>query len=310
MPKRLLRQWGGPVAVLFGLFMIFWNAPAYFANTSLIFQFMVYIVLAQGINLLYGFTGYLPFGYVGFFGIGAYAAGLAIQNGHLPGGLALIIGGLAAALVGLLLAPLLRLSGAYFAIGSLAASQVIYFLVSNPSMTPITNGPYGLALTASYHPLAAYLAMMAIMLVFTAGVIIIKKSHWGLVLHAIKDDPVSARSAGIPIVWARTAIWVVACVAAGLAGAAYGWHTSVFYPSTVFDLNISVFAIVFTLFGGGGTVLGPLLGVAVLFGLYNYIGISTPQYFQLVYGVIIMVMVLFLPSGLVSLIRRKGIHVL
>ncbi len=292
------------------LFLVFWNAPAFYANASLIFQFMMYMVLAQGINLLYGFTGYLPFGYVGFFGIGAYAAGLAIQDAHLPGVLSLLIGGLAATAIGLLMAPLLRLSGAYFAIGSLAASQVIYYVISNPALTPLTNGPYGLVLASNFHPVTSYVAMIVVLLATTLTMIVVKKSHWGLALLAVKEDPVSAEAAGVNVVSARTSAWLVSSLVAGLAGATYGWHTSVFYPATVFDLNISVFAIVFTLFGGGGTVLGPLLGVTVLFGVYNVIGISAPEYFQLIYGVIIMVMVLFLPNGLVSIVRRRGLHVL
>jgi branched-chain amino acid transport system permease protein len=73
--------------------------------------------------------------------------------------------------------------------------------------------------------------------------------------------------------------------------------------------EFTIFALVFTLFGGAATVLGPLVGVGVLYGLYNAVGISTPQNFQLIYGLLIMVLVLFLPDGLISLLRRRGIDV-
>ena len=82
-----------------------------------------------------------------------------------------------------------------------------------------------------------------------------------------------------------------------------------FYPDAVFTLQISVFAIVFALFGGVGTVLGPVIGAAVLYTLYAVIGVSTPQYFQLVYGALIVLLVLFLPGGVLSLFTRRGIDV-
>ena len=93
---------------------------------------------------------------------------------------------------------------------------------------------------------------------------------------------------------------------AGLAGGSYAWTVSVFYPEAVFDVATSIFAIVFVLFGGAGTLAGPLLGVVLLYGLYNAIGITVPQYFQLIYGLLIMLLVLFLPNGLVSLFSRRG----
>lgn len=111
--------------------------------------------------------------------------------------------------------------------------------------------------------------------------------------------------AGVNVVRERTFAWLISATLAGLAGAIYAWAVSVFYPEAVFDLSISVFAIVFALFGGVGTVLGPLLGAVVLYGVYNYIGVSQPQDFQLIYGVLIVLIVLFLPNGLLSIRLRS-----
>jgi branched-chain amino acid transport system permease protein len=115
--------------------------------------------------------------------------------------------------------------------------------------------------------------------------------------------------AGINVVRERIVAWLLSALIAGLAGGAFAWYVSVFYPETVFSGEFTIFAIVFSLFGGNGTVLGPILGVAVLYGIYNGVGISTPQYFQLIYGALIMLLVLFLPNGLVSLLRQWGIDV-
>jgi branched-chain amino acid transport system permease protein len=83
----------------------------------------------------------------------------------------------------------------------------------------------------------------------------------------------------------------------------------VFFPETVFGAEFSIFAIVFALFGGTSTLLGPIAGVVILYGVYNLIGVSAPQYFQLIYGFLIMALVLFLPNGLTSLLQRRGIDV-
>jgi len=82
-----------PLAILLGSALAFELLPSIYTNHALLFNLMVYLALAQGLNLLYGFTGYLPFGYVGFFGIGAYGASLLILRGHLPPLLALPLGG-------------------------------------------------------------------------------------------------------------------------------------------------------------------------------------------------------------------------
>lgn len=284
-------------------------APLVYANHAVIFQMMAFMVLAQGVNLLYGFTGYLPFGYVGFFGIGAYGMGIGVELFHLPGLAALLVGALFAVVVALILSPLLRLSGAYFAISSLAASEVLYNIVANPALTHITNGPYGESLVQSYHPLTSYVAMVVLLVLTTVLVIVIKNAPFGRALLAIREDPVSAEMAGIAVVRTRTTVWILSALIGGLTGAIFGWHLSVFYPSTVFDLSISILAIVFTLFGGGGTAIGPILGSVVLYGLYNAIGISAPQYFELIYGLLIVLLVLFLPGGVVSLLQRRGSYV-
>ena len=115
--------------------------------------------------------------------------------------------------------------------------------------------------------------------------------------------------AGVSVVRVRTIAWLISALIAGLSGGLFAWQISVFYPETVFDLSISIFAIVFTLFGGAGTLLGPIAGVLVLYGIYNAIGITVPQYFQFIYGALIVGLVLFLPNGLASLLTRRGIRV-
>ncbi len=307
MPRSALRN---SLWILISLGLVAALAPLAYANQLLLFNFIVFMVLAQGVNILYGFTGYLPFGYVGFFGAGAYGFALAVMHLHTGPWVALGAGALASVLFGCVLTPLLRLSGAYFAIANLAASLAIAEVVSNPALTDLTQGPYGVSLADTFAPTLSYGAAVAILLLTTACVLVLRYATLGLALQAVRDDPISAAMAGIPVVRTRILAWLLSALVAGLIGANFAWYVSVFYPDNVFSPDFSIFALVFALFGGVGTVLGPILGVLLLYGLYNTIGISTPQYFQLIYGLLIMVLVLFLPNGLASLLRRWGIHVI
>ncbi len=283
--------------------------PAVYSNRLLLFNFIVFATLAQGINVIYGFTGYLPFGYVGFFGAGAYGFSLLVMHLHAPPLVALGGGAAAAVGVALVLSPLLRLSGAYFAIASLAASLALMHTVSNPELEALTRGPYEVSLSGVFDPTSAYATGLAILAASVALVVWLRNSRFGLALQAMRDDPISARMSGVDVVRARVVAWMLSAVIAGLIGGTFAWYISVFYAETVFSGQYTTFAVVFALFGGTATAAGPLLGVALLYGTYNAIGISTPQYFQLIYGALIVGLLLFMPNGLVSLMRRRGIDV-
>jgi len=295
--------------ILLPLVIVFAVLPILYSNHLLLFNFMVFIMLAQGVNVIYGFTGYLPFGYVGFFGAGAYGFSLMVIHLQAPPLLALLAGAAAAVALGILLTPLFRLSGAYFSIANLAAALAVLQVVSNPNLENITKGPYGISLSGVFDPALSYATALVVLAATTGLVIYLRNSHFGMALQAIREDPISAGMAGINVVRERIIAWLLSAVIAGLAGGVFAWYVSVFYPETVFSGEFTIFAIVFALFGGNATVIGPILGVVILYGIYNAVGISTPQYFQLIYGALIMGLVMFLPNGLVSLLQRWGIDV-
>ena len=291
------------------LVIIFAVLPGVYQNHLLLFNFVIFLILAQGVNIIYGFTGYLPFGYVGFFGAGAYGFAIMVMQYQSPAVPAVLVAGLVGVALGLLLTPLLRLSGAYFAIANLAAALAVLHFVANPALEGITRGPYGVSLSGTFNPDLAYIAAIAVMALTLVAVVFLKNSQFGLALQAVREDPVSAAMAGVNVVRMRVIAWLASALVAGLAGGVYAWYVSVFYPDNVFSGDFSIFAIVFALFGGVATITGPILGVLILYGVYNLIGFTTPQYFQLIYGLLIMGLVLFLPAGLVSLATRRGWHV-
>jgi branched-chain amino acid transport system permease protein len=295
--------------ILVPLIVVFAVAPSVYQNHLLLFNFVIFLTLAQGVNIIYGFTGYLPFGYVGFFGAGAYGFAVMVMHLQSPAIIAVLVAGLVGVVLGLLLTPLLRLSGAYFAIANLAASLAVLHLIANPALESITRGPYGVSLTGTFNPNAAYAAALVVLVLTVGGVVYLKNSSFGLALQAVREDAVSASMAGVNVVKMRVIAWLASALVAGLAGGIYAWYVSVFYPDNVFSAEFSIFAVVFALFGGVATITGPIVGVIILYGIYNLIGFTTPQYFQLIYGLLIMGLVLFLPAGLVSLATRRGWHV-
>jgi branched-chain amino acid transport system permease protein len=291
------------------LIVAFAILPGVYDNHLLLFNFVIFLILAQGVNIIYGFTGYLPFGYVGFFGAGAYGFAIMVMHLQTPAPLAVLAGGVVGVLLGLLLTPLLRLSGAYFAIANLAAALAVLHFVANPALESITKGPYGVALNGTFNPTLAYVGAVIILALTLGFVVFLRNSSFGMALQAVREDAVSAAMAGVNVVKMRVIAWLVSALVAGLAGGVFAWYVSVFYPDNVFSSDFSIFAIVFALFGGVATIMGPIVGVVILYGIYNLIGFTTPQYFQLIYGVLIMALVLFLPAGLVSLATRRGWNV-
>src|SRR5271154_4087405 len=114
------------------LLIIFAVLPGVYQNHLLLFNFVIFLILAQGVNIIYGFTGYLPYGFA-----------VIVMHFQAPAVLAVLVAGVVGVALGLLLTPLLRLSGAYFAIANLAASLAVLHFIANPALEPITRGPYG-----------------------------------------------------------------------------------------------------------------------------------------------------------------------
>lgn len=307
--RRLIRRVVLDTSIAAAVVIFMGVVRGFYSNELMLFNFVVFLALAQGLNIIYGFTGYLPFGYVGFYGAGAYGFSLVVMHLHVPALLGMAAAAGAALVLAVILLPLLRLSGAYFAIASMAAAQAVYEVVANPDLEDITKGPYGVSLSDVFAPAFSYYVALAILAIALLLVVWLRNSRFGMSLQAIRDDSVSAAMAGVSVVRGRTIAWLLSALVAGLVGGVFAWHISVFYPDTAFDLSVSIFATVFLLFGGATTLSGPLLGVFILYGIYNVIGIAVPQYFQFTYGALIVLLVLFLPNGLVSLLTRRGIRV-
>src|SRR6202012_1232876 len=200
------------------LLAVFAVLPGVYQNHLLLFNFVIFLILAQGVNIIYGFTGYLPFGYVGFFGAGAYGFAILVMHFQAPAVVAVFVAGLVGVALGVFVTPLLRLSGAYFAIANLAASLAVLHFIANPALEPITRGPYGVSLTGTFNPTYAYAAALVVLALTLGAVVFLKNSRFGLALQAVREDSVSAAMAGVNVVRMRVIAWLTSALVAGLAG--------------------------------------------------------------------------------------------
>jgi len=288
------------------LIVLFVIAPLIYQDQFLFFLLAILLVCTNALNIVYGFTGYLPFGFAVFVAFGAYTAAMTVNLLHFPVWLAVVSAGLSSVLLSLVFTPLLRLNGAYFAIASLAAFEAVYNIYQNGALRNITGGPYGIFPKVPYTPNLDYITVVLLAIASSLLILFIKRSDFGLALQAIRDDRYAVETVGVNTLMMRTYAWVLSSLLTGLAGGMYGLYIGFFYPSGVFDLTqFSVLVIIFLIFGGRGTYLGPLIGTVILFLLYQFLNLSFPNLYLLVFGVIIILVMLFLPDGVISVLQKR-----
>ncbi|WP_412050795.1 branched-chain amino acid ABC transporter permease [Hoeflea sp. Naph1] len=278
--------------------------PVYGFSLAFWFYLLLWITLASGLNVMAGFTGYLPFGYVAFYGVGAYATAVAVKMHGLPIWGGFIVAALAGALLSLLFARTLVLRGIYFSIVSLALAVICRLLIA-AMPEDVAGGSYGISLGFS-DPVGAYYAILALLLATLLTVTWLAQSRLGMALRAIRDDPDTAETIGINIGNARLKAWVLSAVIASLTGGIEAWYTSIVDTETAFNLLVSTKAIIFAVAGGLGTVIGPVIGTLVMLVVDDLIWQNFPILNVFLLGMVIVLLMMFLPSGIVgSLVRYK-----
>jgi len=269
-------------------------------------------VLGQAWNLLGGYGGQRSFGHAAFFGTGAYAtAVLQLDLGVNPW-ICLVLAGIFGAAVGALVGALsfrYGLRGSYFALVTLAFAEVFRIVADS---VPFTGAGVGLqiplrqaAANFQFHEKAGFYAViLALTAIATALAWWIEHSRFGADLVAVRENEDAARALGIDV--NRTKLWAMV-LSGGLSGFAGSFYTQYFLyldPRIAYGVEVSVTALLVPLIGGLGTVLGPLMGAVTLRGLNEVSGIVTggaPGLNLMLYGALLIVILAFLPEGLVGL---------
>lgn len=263
--------------------------------------------LAQGWNIIGGYTGYSSFGNSVFYGLGAYGVGIAMAQFDLPFWAGMLLGlalGVAAAAV--LGAAVLRLRGHYFAIATLGLAFVMEAIVSNVA---IAGRNVGLVLPLLKSDVLFYELSLALLAAATLTVRWLSRSRFGYALIAIRENEDGAAALGVSTTRYKVLALMLSAAFSSLAGGIYAYYITFIDPPGVFDVSLDVKMIIMAVFGGPGTVLGPVFGAFILSGLSEALASAATNLASVFYGLVIVVAVVFMPRGIVHLahnIRRRG----
>ena len=278
----------------------------------------IYAILALALNVVCGLTGLLHLGQAGFFCVGAYAAGMVAAHAWVPAlgaanllctaGAAMLAAAVFALLIGL---PCLRLKGDYLAIATLGFGEVLRLTVEN---LDALGGATGLRLPSAAKCIHWWQIWLLVGLTWLL-LVNLKRSAIGRALQAIREDEIAARAMGVNVPLYKSGAFVICAVFAGLAGALFAHKVGYFAPKK-FDLMLSIDVLLIVVLGGLGSLTGSLLAAIALVVLREVLGglptvtlpwpggglaIDPGQHRELFYAVLLVVLIRFVPHGLLGL---------
>jgi branched-chain amino acid transport system permease protein len=293
--------------------------PAVLSSYALTIFILIlfYGFLGQAWNIVGGYSGQLSAGHAAFVGVGAYTAALLSTEYGLTPWLGMFVGAALATVLGAIIGYLgfrFGLRGFYFVLLTVAFAEVCRILVSN---IDAVGGALGLYITFTGNPRqfqfqdqrVYYYIALALMLLATAVAALIERRRFGIYLTAIREDEAACEALGVDTLKYKMLAMVVSSFLTGLGGTFYAFYLFSLQPNTVFGIPLSVEIIIRPIIGGAGTLLGPILGSFILTPL----GELSRQYFGqsglhgahlIVYGVLLISVVLFLPQGAYPYLRR------
>ena len=265
-------------------------------------------ILAQGLNIIAGFTGYAAFGNMIFFGMGGYTVGVLMTKSGFSFFPSLVVSGVVGIVVAILLGMLLlRLRGHYFALASLGAAEATRQIMDN--LTELTGGAMGLTLPQMAGKPAQvntnFYYIMFILLILSFGATYwLSKRRLGFALKAIKANEEAAGVMGIHTTLYKIAAWSIGGLYTALAGGIYAYWFTFIEPATVFDVVVVVKLFVILLLGGSGTVMGPLYGAFIFEGISEIVWSRFLNLHLGILGILIIFIIFFIPNGLIDTIRK------
>jgi branched-chain amino acid transport system permease protein len=313
--KTVQKYLGLIISLLILLLLILWpivtGNPASREET---FTILRAIALASSLNILLGYTGYVSFGHIVFFGLGGYVGFYLISLQGWTLWLAMLAGGLTSGLMAFLLGKaILRLRGAYFALATIGVNEAVRAFINN---FDLFGGPIGMRMNFQVYQsyggamqalqLSFYL-MSAVTLIVVIISYLVKTSKFGLGLFAIREDEDAAEVIGVVAPSAKTWAYVLSAIFPGIIGVIFFFKNGSIEPVPAFPLHLSIEMIVMVMLGGQGTVLGPIIGA---FGYQRLRGfLVTSQLFKniqlAVAGAALLLVVLFVPAGIVGWLRNR-----
>lgn len=293
--------WGIVLAVIVALLA----ALPWIGNTVLV-QFGINVLLlatlAQGWNIIGGYTGYPSFGNSVFYGLGAYGVAIAMAQYHLPFWVGMLLGlGLGVVFAGLLGLAVLRLKGHYFAICTLGLALVMTAIVSN---LEIAGGNIGLVLPLLRSEVLFYELALGLLVLATLTIFWLSRSRFGLGLIAIRENEEGAAVMGVNTTLYKVLAFMLSAAFTALAGGIYAYYITFIDPVGVFDIGLNVKMIIMAVFGGPGSVLGPVVGAFILSAISEILATKVTSIASMFFGIVIVIAVMFMPRGIAHLVQH------
>ena len=303
---QLIKTWKFWVflAVTLAVFL----APRYVENNyqlQVLFRIALFAALGLAWNLVGGYAGQLSLGHVAFFGVGAY--GFTLLAGLLMSkGVALLLAALAAtALAALIGSIAFRLRGPYFTLSTIAFAEVLRLVATNLN---VTGGAIGLTVPSLFTGRGLwrsfYFAAVALAVITFLVNVWVSRSRFGYYLMAIREDEETAGAVGIHTARCKLQALLISAFFTALGGALYASAFQFIIPDSILNIDISIQIAIITMLGGAGTLLGPVVGAVLLLSASEGFKNQFKESHLLIYGILIVVVVLFLPEGIVGGLQR------
>jgi branched-chain amino acid transport system permease protein len=294
------------LGILFLLFPLIIRSDYY---QHLVIIALMWVIIGSSWNLLAGYTGQVSFGHAIFFGVGAYTAGILTTKLHISAWWGMLFGGPVAMLIALFVGwACFRLRGPYFALATLAGSEIIRLVATN--WESLTDGMVGILIIQSFRSKLPYYYMVLALAAACIYVIhLVMKSKWGYYFVSIREDQDAAESLGINTTLYKNISLLISAFFAGTAGAFYMNYMAFIDPHVVFSLHyISIMTILVGIVGGVATIMGPAVGAFIMVGVQEtfrsaFFGLAPKWISQghaLVFGLLVIFVILFMAKGVVG----------
>jgi branched-chain amino acid transport system permease protein len=293
-----LKSLGGPV--LLGLALVLLAGLTRYASAYTVIlatSILMYVVLAMSWAMFSGPTGYISLAPAAFFGMGIYTA--AVLGFKLPLALVILLAGVASFCLALLVGALtLRLKGIYFVIFTIGLVELIKNLVLWYEVTFTgTRGRFVVSVDNN----TVYYVMLAILVLLLLTSYLIRRSRYGLALQSIGEDEHAAAHAGVNVNPLKTIVFAISAIFMGAAGAIMATRWSYVDPYIAFNPLFSFMAVLMAIFGGLGQFHGPILGAVIIAYLEETLITRFPYHYMLIFGLVLVATIVYLPGGLVAL---------
>jgi branched-chain amino acid transport system permease protein len=276
----------------------------YLANLLLTFT-----VLCLGLHIVIGEAGQFSLAHAAFYGIGIYAAGIAGTQYAMPFPVSMLLGGLAAGLVGLVIGMLaLRMRDIYLALATFAFGEAMQWVFQN--WNAVTGGPNGLRMAPArlfglelVTDKDAYLFVLASTILMLGLTILISRARLGRAFRALRESEVAAQAMGIPVRQTKLTAFALSAFFAGVAGGMFTLFSTYIHPDSL-GFQTTILVLTMVVVGGLGSI-GGAVGGAIAFGLISELLRQAPSYQEIAYGLILVLFMMYAPKGLFAFLSDK-----